>query len=254
MIHLPASFEHNTFERMVTFLNESNRIESIKEIDYHDPAYQKPDKGHFGAFVHSQQCAETRQPLTHRMIRQWQAMLTKEQVPFGHHIEEGEIGHIRGPNLLKNVRIGSHIPPDYSRVPTLLDQWIEEVNAGLKDQERLKDDAAYQEFLGRSFQKFEEIHPFADGNGRTGRLIICYIATYCGRPIIIINSDMIERNAYYRAHKTGQEMVAFMAGKVQEAVFGPDKKLILKTATSSDATQLASKKKMMMKMVKSDTA
>lgn len=161
-----------------------------------------------------------RTPLSHRHIRHWQSMVTTEQRLVGHHLEHREIGHIRGPHLQKNVRIGTHIPPDFSKVPTLLDKLIEDINEGLKDQERLKNDAEYCKFLGRSFQKFESIHPFADGNGRVGRLLAVYIATCCKRPVIVFKSEMREKNEYYRAHDTADKMISFMAKKLQEAIFG----------------------------------
>jgi len=131
---LPSSFQSNTLDRMVEFLNESNRIESITEVDFGDERYRKIGEGHFGALVESQRFAVDRVPLSHKHIMQWQGMLTREQLKFGHHIEENEVGRIRSPSLQKNVRIGKHIPPDYNHVPTLFTHLIEEINEGLKDQ------------------------------------------------------------------------------------------------------------------------
>lgn len=233
---LPASFDSNTLGRMVDFLNESNGIESIKEINYYDLRYQKIANGHFGALVDSQQAALNHDPLTLKKIRHWQSLLTREQIPFGHHIDENEVGHIRSYSLPKNVRIASHIPPDYSQVPTLLDYLIERINEGLANQEKLKDDAAYCEFLGRSFLEFEKIHPFADGNGRVGRLIVNYIATYCHRPIIIFNSEMRERNAYYDAHDSAEGMVSFIAKKIQDVIFGLNHTILFKKPGTTGAT------------------
>ena len=238
-MYLPASFEMNSFERMVQFLNESNRIEAITEIDYSQKKYQTLDKGHFGALIQSQQSALNHEPLTIGKIKQWQSLLTREQLAFNHSIGENEIGHIRGPSLQKNVRVGSHIPPDWEKVPTLLDYLIEQINEGLKDSEKLKNDAEYCNFLARSFQQFESIHPFADGNGRVGRLIANYIATFCQRPAIVFKSEMIERNEYYRAHKSPKTMARFMAMKIQEAIFGSivsDGGLLFKVEDLSGAT------------------
>jgi len=238
MNNLPTSFSSNTFDRMVHFLDESNQIESIKEVDYRHFSNQIFGQGHFGALVDSQQMAVNREPLTIRKIRYWQAFLTEEQKRFSHHIEDAEIGHIRSHDLPKNVRVGSHIPPDYSRVPILLDYLVEQINEGLQDQGKLTDDAEYCKFLGRSFQKFEEIHPFCDGNGRTGRLLANYIATYCGRPIIVFNSEMIEKNEYYRAHVSSEEMARFMAKKVQDAIFGLNNQILFRANDSKGATVL----------------
>lgn len=45
--------------------------------------------------------------------------------------------------------------------------------------------------------KLENIHPFADGNGRTGRLMMNYFLVLNGHPPIIIHEE--DRKAYYMA-------------------------------------------------------
>jgi len=61
------------------------------------------------------------------------------------------------------VRImgASHIPPNWAKIPTLMHELIEWYNSEKPTRTRIA------EFHAR----FEQIHPFIDGNGRTGRLI-----------------------------------------------------------------------------------
>ncbi len=51
--------------------------------------------------------------------------------------------------------------------------------------------------------KFENMHPFADGNGRTGRLIMNYILLLNGHPPIIIHEE--DRKRYYEALEAWDE-------------------------------------------------
>lgn len=51
--------------------------------------------------------------------------------------------------------------------------------------------------------KFENIHPFADGNGRTGRLVMNYFLLLHGHPPIIIHQE--DRKGYYEALEAWDE-------------------------------------------------
>ncbi len=51
--------------------------------------------------------------------------------------------------------------------------------------------------------KFENIHPFADGNGRAGRLLMNYFLLLSGHPPIIIHEE--DRKAYYKALEAWDE-------------------------------------------------
>ncbi|CCB89172.1 Fic family protein [Simkania negevensis] len=206
--------------RTIQFLNESNYMEGIHEIDYANPTFQDPQKGHFGAFTLSQDAGRNHTPLSVKILRTWQALLGKEQQEqSGDHIDDREIGHIRGPSLQKNVRIGKHVPPSYERVPALLQCWVEDFNEDLAKNHEIytKDDEAFANFAGSYFLRFERIHPFGDGNGRMGRLIANYISAYCNRPLLIFPAEYSLRNRYIEAHESEEAMINYFSQRIAEA-------------------------------------
>ncbi|SDN47131.1 Fic family protein [Fictibacillus solisalsi] len=70
--------------------------------------------------------------------------------------------------------------------PRLMRQWVNDLNWQL---DNTKDRNKILEIVGYSHIQFERIHPFTDGNGRTGRLLINYSLLQRGLlPLVIIEA------------------------------------------------------------------
>lgn len=83
-------------------------------------------------------------------------------------------------------------PPPFPEVPALINEWLVEV-------EKLSEinGLAFPEALARTHARFEQIHPFLDGNGRTGRLVLNLLLVRLGYPPAIIYKR--ERMHYLKA-------------------------------------------------------
>lgn len=86
---------------------------------------------------------------------------------------------------------GGMIPPSWVLVASEVDSWLREV-ADLEA--RMPD---FPERLAAVHRRFEAIHPFLDGNGRTGRLILNLMLVRLGYPPAIIYKR--QRAEYLRA-------------------------------------------------------
>ena len=87
------------------------------------------------------------------------------------------------------VRVGTHIAPAPEHVERMIEGIISEY---------LADHTSYfTDRIARFHLDFETIHPFIDGNGRMGRVIINYQLGRFGFPNIIIRDK--EKQTYYKA-------------------------------------------------------
>lgn len=87
---------------------------------------------------------------------------------------------------------GGMQPPSWPDVSVLIQDWIEQVQSL-----RGTDDLALPEQLALAHSGFERIHPFLDGNGRTGRLTLNLLLVRLGYPPAIIYKG--DRRRYLQA-------------------------------------------------------
>jgi hypothetical protein len=83
-------------------------------------------------------------------------------------------------------------PPPWPEVPAMVADWLSTAQK-LGD----KSSGAEPEALARLHSSFEQIHPFLDGNGRTGRLILNLLLVRLGYPPAIIYKG--DRSRYLAA-------------------------------------------------------
>lgn len=87
------------------------------------------------------------------------------------------------------VRVGTFIAPPPEHIGKLMDELFVEYNSDLT--------SYFLDKIARFHLKFETIHPFGDGNGRIGRVIMNYQLLRLGFPRITIRDK--EKTTYYRA-------------------------------------------------------
>jgi Fic family protein len=118
--------------------------------------------------------------------------LTKETILLLHkmlieNIDESISGRFRKEH--EYVRVGAHIAPAPEHVERLIEDALIRYSS---DQE-----AYFSDKIANFHLHFETIHPFNDGNGRIGRVIINYQLYRLGFPGIIIRDK--EKKSYYRS-------------------------------------------------------
>lgn len=93
---------------------------------------------------------------------------------------------------------GGMAPPPWHEVPALTADWVADVSAtGDHVRAAATVPGPLPEELARLHNQFERIHPFLDGNGRTGRLALNLILVRLGYPPVIIFKR--QRDAYLTA-------------------------------------------------------
>ena len=92
-----------------------------------------------------------------------------------------------------DVQVGGNVKLSWTSVPFALDMWIEHIGF-IKD---IKYDKKDHETMSRSLHvQYEDIHPFIDGNGRTGRIFMNWYRVKTGLDIMVIREE--EKQTYYK--------------------------------------------------------
>ena len=156
-------------------------LEETRELIEHKIAPNKPLKdiketeSHVKVFL---DMLEKKERLDNKLILKWHELLfrnTKQDIA----------GKFR--DYL--VRVGDYIAPDWQDVKPLMKGLIEFYNKNKN--------MNVVELAARIHYKFEMIHPFGDGNGRIGRLIMNYILWHNKYPMLI--TEYKKRKSYYKA-------------------------------------------------------
>lgn len=191
-------------EFLTHFILESDAIEQI----HADPELvmsqlkEKYQEGHVGAILLLDRAASRKKLLSQKLICQTQGLITTEQhtKPGGEKLKPEWIGVYRPIDVI----IGGRMAPSPSSVPDLMNSWVSSVNQwqkkypGYAPATNLKKIAVFH-------YNYEHIHPFADGNGRSGRALVYYIMRYCGiNPFVFTSGDRFE--TYYQCFANPNEM------------------------------------------------
>lgn len=129
---------------------------------------------------------EKREPLSEALICELQGLLTQGTYDTLRYQKGERPGTYKKNDYVIGAQEVGALPED---VPEELSELISEIKSAQPEQALTV--AAY------FHAKFENIHPFADGNGRTGRLLMNYLLLVLDHPPVIIHEE--DRRAYYGA-------------------------------------------------------
>ena len=203
---IPESVKNKHLEEIsIAFTYNTNAIEGstitleeTREIIHDKIAPNKPlldikeTESHSKVFL---EMLSKKQKISNQIILEWHKNIFSESKP-----------DISGKYRDYLVKIGDYLAPDWQDVRILMKKLIEFIN---------KNKTAELNSVmlcARVHYKFEKIHPFGDGNGRIGRLIMNKILWDNGYPMIIIEKK--KRKSYYKAlRKEEDEFVKYFVRK-----------------------------------------
>lgn len=146
---------------------ESNGIE-----DVFDPLSVEDSVGAFAFLARHKELTTDIINRTHRMVMRSQPILVEDKGRFRR----------------VYVQVGGRLCPNPASVPYRMINWLEDIKNSIQADDFLQDHI-----------EFEWIHPYVDGNGRMGRLLLNWQRFRHGFPPLVFKRE--ERNEYYKLFK-----------------------------------------------------
>jgi len=169
------TYNSNAIEGSTITLDETEDLIKRK-ISPHKPLKDVQESiRHVGVFF---KALNEKKSLSLRILLKWHLELFQETKP-----------DIAGKLREYLVRVGEYTAPDWQDLKNLLPDYFSWINRSRS--------LHPVELAARAHYKFEKIHPFGDGNGRVGRLIIAYFLKSGGYPLLTI--EYKKKKSYYKA-------------------------------------------------------
>lgn len=182
-----TSIEGNTLTLAETIaLLDDGLTASGKPLEDHQRT-----KDHSAAYHSLVQSAIGRNPLTPEVIKGLGAIVNKNTGKIYTTIN-GVCDNTKGEFRNGKVFVPGAISfPDWQKVPGLITEFCKNYNARLKE---VSSPLEVITLAATAHLNFTNIHPFYDGNGRVGRLVMNHAQLYHGFPFIIVT---VESRAQY---------------------------------------------------------
>ena len=179
-IAIAFTYNTNAIEGSTITLEEARLILEDKVAPSKSIRDIRETESHAAVFL---QMLKNQENLSEQLLLKWHENIFRETKP-----------DIAGQFRNYQVRVGLYIAPDWKKVEKLIKQLVLFVNESQLNS---------VEVAARAHYMFEKVHPFGDGNGRIGRLLMNFILWKNHYPMLVI--EYKKRKSYYKALERSEE-------------------------------------------------